>query len=43
MRRCKYCGAKWRINYPYGKVSGGRITFIKRHDDNCKFVKRVKR
>lgn len=33
--KCKYCGAKWRINYPFGKKSKPVIIYIKEHHEEC--------
>ena len=35
MKKCK-CGAKWRINYPYGKKNKSIKTFEKEHSKDCK-------
>jgi len=35
MDKCKYCGAISRTNYPFGRNSKSRTTFIKEHDKNC--------
>ena len=37
MPRCKRCGAKWRINYPFGKKGGARVTMLIEHTEKCKF------
>lgn len=43
MRYCRKCHACWRINYPFGRKSGGRIVFIREHSDNCRYNKGNKR
>jgi hypothetical protein len=39
MRKCKQCGALKRINYPFGKASGGVSVYIREHDSKCPFAK----
>jgi len=34
MNKCK-CGAEWKINYPFGKKSKARTTFLIKHKSNC--------
>jgi len=36
MKKCKYCGAKWRLNYPYGRKSEARKIYINEHKFNCR-------
>jgi len=38
MKKCR-CGAKWRINYPFGRNSKPRKVYIQKHDENCRFKK----
>jgi len=40
MRRCR-CGARWRINYPFGRNSKPRITFIKKHHNKCRYSEKI--
>ena len=35
MKKCKKCGAKWRINFPFGRKSKGRATFVRNHSKEC--------
>lgn len=37
MPTCKHCGAKWRINYPFGRNSKKRITWVKKHKSYCRY------
>lgn len=36
MKRCN-CGAISRINYPFGRRSGGVIGFLIKHDSECRY------
>lgn len=35
--KCK-CGAKWRVNYPFGRKDKARVTFISKHKDGCPYI-----
>ena len=36
MKKCKYCKARYRINYPFGKLSKPVITMLDEHSKDCK-------
>jgi hypothetical protein len=42
MKKCKYCRAKWRINYPHGRKSKRVVSFIINHEKGCKYLKHEK-
>lgn len=32
------CGAKWRVNYPFGRNGRGVVSFEREHKSYCRFV-----
>jgi hypothetical protein len=42
MKKCKYCEAEWRVNYPFGRKSTARITFDIPHHKKCRFAPKIK-
>ena len=38
VNKCK-CGARWRINYPFGKKNKGIKIYIIKHKKDCKYNK----
>lgn len=39
MKTCRNCGAKWRLNYPFGRKSRGSVTMIVEHKKGCRYGK----
>jgi hypothetical protein len=37
MKKCKYCNAVWIVNYPFGRKSTARISFLIPHHKKCRF------
>lgn len=42
MNKCK-CGARWNINYPFGRNSKPRVSFTKHHAKDCRYRKEQKK
>ncbi len=38
VHKCK-CGARWRINRPFGKKSRARVVFLVEHKQSCIYKK----